>query len=58
MLVLKEKTHIKSDILINSGVGAEHFAMGGGGGGGIDWQAEFACFPRNVLKSNRNLQNI
>ena len=42
---MKEKTDIiKSDILINSDVGAEHFARGGGGGG-LEWQAEFVCFP-------------
>ena len=45
MLVTKEKTHvINSDVLINPGGGAEHFAKGGGGGV-LDWQAEFACFP-------------
>ena len=60
LLVMNEKTHIiKTDILINPGESTELVVC-------VrvcvcvcvDWQAEFECFPYNVLKSNRKLQNI
>ena len=55
LLVIKEKNPhlIKSDILINPGVGAEHFTKvcvcgGGGGGGG---QIEFFMFSIKCFKT-------
>ena len=53
LLVIKEKNPhlIKSDILINPGVGAEHFYKGVCGGGGGGGQIEFFMFSIKCFKT-------